>query len=79
MEAYREENRKVKYKCIYMRAKRNEDVNEYVNENRKMFWNEDVNKNRKMFWKEVSNAKGEKVESCNRINDGNGRLSQGKD
>ena len=41
--------------------------------------NEDVNGNRKLFWKEVSNAKGGKVESCNRIKDGNGRLAQGED
>ena len=41
--------------------------------------NEDVNGNEKMFWKEVSNAKGGKVESCNRIKSGNGRLVQGED
>ena len=41
--------------------------------------NESVNGNRKLFWKEVSNAKVGKVESCNRIKDGNGRLAQGKD
>ena len=35
--------------------------------------NEDVNRNMKLFWKEMSNAKGRKVESCNRIKDGNGR------
>ena len=28
---------------------------------------------------EVSNAKGEKVEDCSRIKDGNGRLAQGED
>ena len=36
--------------------------------------NQDVNGNRKLFWKEVSKAKGGKVESSNRIKDGNGRL-----
>ena len=41
--------------------------------------NEDVNGNRKLFWKEVSNAKGGKVESCNRVKDGDGRLAQGED
>ena len=41
--------------------------------------NEDVNGNKKLFSKEVSNAKGEKVESCSRVKDGNGRLSQGED
>ena len=41
--------------------------------------NEDVNGNRKLFWKEESNAKGSKVESCTRINDGNLRLAQGED
>ena len=40
---------------------------------------EDVNGNRKLFWKEVSRAKGGKVESCSRIKDGNGRLTQGED
>ena len=40
--------------------------------------NEDVNGNRKLSWKEVSNAKGEKKESCIRIKDGNGRLAQGE-
>ena len=34
--------------------------------------NEDVNGNRKLFWKEISNAKGEKVESCSRVKGGNG-------
>ena len=29
--------------------------------------------------KEVNNAKGGKVESCSRIKDGNGRLTQGED
>ena len=36
--------------------------------------NKDVNGNRTLFWKEVSNVKGVKVESCNRIKDGNQRL-----
>ena len=40
---------------------------------------EDVNGNRKMFWKDVSNAKGGKLESCSRLNDGNGRLAQGEE
>ena len=40
--------------------------------------NEDVNGNRKLFRK-VSNVKGRKVESCNKIKDGNGRLTQGED
>ena len=40
--------------------------------------NQDVNGNRKLFWKEVSNEKGRKVESCNRIKDINGRLAQGE-
>ena len=41
--------------------------------------NEDVNGNRKLFWKELSNVKIGKVESCNTIKDGNGRLAQGED
>ena len=40
--------------------------------------NEDVNGNRKLFWK-MSNVKGRKGESCSRIKDGNGRLTQGED
>ena len=32
-----------------------------------------------MFRKEVSKVKGEKVEICSRIKDGNGRLSLGED
>ena len=35
-----------------------------------------MNGNRKLFGKEVSNGKGGKVESCSRIKDGNGRLTQ---
>ena len=38
-----------------------------------------MNGNRKLFWKEVSNEKGEKVENCSRVKDGNGRLAQGED
>ena len=38
-----------------------------------------VQGNRKMLWKELSNMKGGKVESCSRIKDGNGRLTQGED
>ena len=41
--------------------------------------NEDVNGNRKLFWKEVSNVKEGKVESCNRVKDGNGKLVQGEE
>ena len=54
MEAYREEQRKVK-SCMYPSKK---NVNEQFG--RKM--NEDVNGNRKLFWKEASNANGGKVE-----------------
>ena len=71
MEAYREKKRKVK-RCIIQRKKK---VNEQFG--RKM--NEDVNGNRKLFWKEVTNTKGGKVESYNRIMDRNGRLAQGED
>ena len=35
-----------------------------------------VDGNRNLFWKEVSE---EKVESCSRIKDGNGRLALGED
>ena len=38
-----------------------------------------MNGNRKLFRKEVCNAKGEKVESCSRVKDGNGKLAQGED
>ena len=41
--------------------------------------NEDVNGNRKLYWKEVNNVKGGKVESCNRIKAGKGRLTQRED
>ena len=41
--------------------------------------NDDVNGNRKLFYKQVSNAKGEKTESCSIIKDGNGRLGQGEE
>ena len=44
-----------------------------VNEQFGRKMNEDVNGNWKFFWKEVSNAKGGKVKSCSRIQDGNGR------
>ena len=40
--------------------------------------NQNVNGNRKLFWKEIFNAKGGKVESCSRIQDGNRRLAQGE-
>ena len=36
---------------------------------------EDVNENRKLFWKEVSNVKGGKEKSCNRIKGENRRLA----
>ena len=36
---------------------------------------QDVNGNRKLFCKEVSKVNGGKVENCNRIKDGNGRLT----
>ena len=50
MEAYREENIKVK-RCIYQdKMKVNEQCGKKVNE--------DVNGNRKLFWKELNNAKG---------------------
>ena len=41
--------------------------------------NKNVNGKRKLFWKEVSITKEGKMESCNRIKDGNGRLAQGED
>ena len=41
--------------------------------------NEDVNGICKLFWKEVSNGKGGNVDSCIRIEDGNGRLAQRED
>ena len=49
MEAYREENGRVKRYIIQSKKKVNEEFG------RKM--NKDVNGNRKLFWKEVSNAK----------------------
>ena len=70
MEAYREEERKVK-RCIYQNKKK-------VNEQFVRKMNEDLNGNRKLFWKEVSIAKGGKVESCSRIKDENGWLAQGE-
>ena len=54
-------------------------IKKKVNEKFERKMNEDVNGNKKLFWKEVSNKKGEKVESCRRIKDGNGRLAQGED
>ena len=41
--------------------------------------NQDVDENRKLFWEEVSEVNGGKVESCNKIKDGNGRLALGED
>ena len=41
--------------------------------------NEHVNGNRKLVWNDMSDAKGGKVESCNRIKNGNGRLAQGEE
>ena len=41
--------------------------------------NEKVNGNRKLLWEEESNVKREKVKSCSKIKDGNGRLAKGKD
>ena len=37
--------------------------------------NEYVNENRKMFFKEAIKANGGKVQNSNRIKDGNGRLA----
>ena len=37
--------------------------------------NQDVNGNRKLCWKEASKENGGKVESCERIKDGNRRLA----
>ena len=71
MEVYRDEKRKVK-RFIYQSKKK---VNEQFGRKK----NEYVNGNRKLFLKEVSNAKGGKVESCMRKNDGNGRLAQEED
>ena len=62
MGIYREEKRKIK-KCMYQIKKK---INEEFGRKR----NQDMHGNRKLFWKEVS-----KVESCSRINDGNGRLA----
>ena len=71
MGSYRKEKRKVE-RCIYQSTKK---INEEFG--RKM--SKDVNGNRKLFWKEVSNGEGEKVESYNRIKEGNKRLAQGED
>ena len=61
MEVYKEERERLK--GVFIRAKRKEG--------RKM--NQDLDGNRKLFWKEVTKIKGGKVESCHRIEDGNGR------
>ena len=37
--------------------------------------NQDVEGNRKLFWKQVSKVSSGKLEGCNRIKDGNGRLA----
>ena len=66
------EKRRERLKGEYIRAKR-------VNEQFGKKINDDVNGNRKLFWKEVNNAKGGKVESCSRIEDGNGKLAQGEE
>ena len=50
-----------------------------VNEQFVKKMNEDVTGNRILFWKEVSNPKGGKVESCSRVKNGNGRLTQEED
>ena len=50
-----------------------------VNEQFGRKMNENVNGNRKLFWKKVSNEKGGRMENCNRIKAGNGRLAQGED
>ena len=52
MEAYKEENRKVK-RCIYQSK---EGVNERFGRK--------INQNRKLFWKMVSKVNVGKVESC---------------
>ena len=39
---------------------------------------QDVDGNRKLFWTEVSKENGGKMESCNRIKDGNRRLALGE-
>ena len=71
IEVYREEKRKIK-RCIIQCKKK---VNEQFGRKR----SDDVNGNRKLFWKEVSNGNGGKAESCSRIKDGNGKLTQGED
>ena len=62
MKIDKEKSRKVK-RCIYQ-CKR--EVNDQFG--RKM--NQDIDENRKLFWK----VKVGKVESCNRISDGSGRM-----
>ena len=71
MKAYREKKRKVK-RCIIQSEKK-------VNEQFGIKINEDVKGNRKLFWKKVSNAKRGKMESCSRIKEENGRLTQRED
>ena len=71
MEAYREEKRKVKRSVYQSKKKVSEQFGRKVTE--------DVNGNKKLFWKEMNNTEGRKVESCSRIKDGNGSLTQGED
>ena len=40
--------------------------------------NQDGKENRKLFWKDVSEVNGEKVESCSRTKDENGRFAMEK-
>ena len=71
MKVCKEEKRKVK-SCTY-RSK--EEVNEqFVRE-----MNQGVRGNRTLVWKEVSKVNWRKLESCNRIKAGNGRLALGED
>ena len=56
--------------CIYQSK---EDMNEPFGKK----IGQDVDRNRKQFWKEVCKVNGGKLESCNRIKDGNGRLALG--
>ena len=71
MEAYGEGKRKVK-RCIIQSKKK-------VNNQFGKKMNDDVTGNRKLLWKEVSSVKGEKVESCSRVKDGNWTLAQRED
>ena len=70
MEDYKEEKRKVK-SCIY-------HIKMEVNEHFRKKINEDEDGN-KLFWKEASTVNVEKLESCSRIKDGNGRQELGED